>query len=726
MLKLPETPRYILCQYRPVPNSIKSDKIPIHNKTFLAYNAHDPSIHMTYTAAKDLANLRGAGYGVGFVLTAEDRYFCIDLDECLDDNNNWLPIVTEVCSKFPTAYMEVSNSGRGIHIIGHYQGTQLIPGCKSPGIEVYTDKRFIALAEINPQGDATEDYSAAIIQFIADKFSTRIQAPLAINDDWSTESHPDCNPPEDNHTLIEFLLNRRPTSQETFGEIVSFRDLWERNVSVLSKAYPPQSEGKEFDSNRADAALIHRLLYFVGGNCQRVLDLMYMSGLYTPDRAEKWGREKYLPDTIRAAPGRYKKCYAHSRAQENINPNSSINQQNSVQLEKENYPELIGRKVLDTSNNLKFFLDVFKITVRWNNMSRVREVQIPGKKLFVEDSENSALRVIEDLALFNNMPIPRMDKNLATVAQENNYHPIVEGLNANPWDGVPRLNDFIDTIESATPELSFKLIRRWMVSAIAAIYTDGGFSCSGVLVLSGDQNIGKTRWIKALDPFNCRAVKSGSLLDPTNKDIVRTLASFWIVELGELDGTFRRTDIARLKSYLTEDFDKIRFPFERKDSELQRRTAFAASVNDPKYLIDDTGNRRFWTIPVISINADHNLDMVQVWAEVYRIWIDGEQTYLTQEEFLKLNAHNKMHEQLDPLEEALHIFFDFTLNWKEKNKLWYSATEVLRHLGYDKPTKSQCTQMGAIIMKATGIKPIRGRNASKHALVLKSQSTTIS
>ena len=144
-------------------------------------------------------------------------------------------------------------------------------------------------------------------------------------------------------------------------------------------------------------------------------------------------------------------------------------------------------------------------------MARDREIILPD--FFEEDADNSTLRILEDLALLNEMPITRINKNLDTLAQLNEYHPIIEGLQQNPWDGIPRLKQFINTIESSRPDLTFKLIKRWMISAIAAAHSKKGFSSAGVLVLSGNQNIGKTRWIKALDAFDCKAVKSGALLD---------------------------------------------------------------------------------------------------------------------------------------------------------------------------------------------------------------------
>jgi putative DNA primase/helicase len=44
--------------------------------------------------------------------------------------------------------------------------------------------------------------------------------------------------------------------------------------------------------------------------------------------------------------------------------------------------------------------------------------------------------------------------------------------------------------------------------------------------------------------------------------------------------------------------DKLRLPYARTDSEFQRRTVFAASVNPEEFLQDETGNLRWWVLPV--------------------------------------------------------------------------------------------------------------------------------
>ncbi len=80
---------------------------------------------------------------LGFVLVEEDRIICIDLDHAIQDGK-LTPMAKEVVENFAGTYMEVSQSGKGIHIFA--QGT--IPdnlNLSSRGIEIYKKNRYIAL-----------------------------------------------------------------------------------------------------------------------------------------------------------------------------------------------------------------------------------------------------------------------------------------------------------------------------------------------------------------------------------------------------------------------------------------------------------------------------------------------------------------------------------------------------------------------------------------------------
>lgn len=375
----------------------------------------------------------------------------------------------------------------------------------------------------------------------------------------------------------------------------------------------------------------------------------------------------------------------------------------SAILYPEKDPTRTGHKVLDTHENLRWLLQHFHAVIRNNLMKRQWEVKIPGHFIFDEDAENSAIELIEYLATLNFMPTKKIGRHVKTIAEMDSYHPIVEVIKATPWDGIPRINEFIDTLNAADKDMTRIIVRTWMISAIAAIFSPKGFVSHGVLVLQGKQKIGKTGWIKSLDPIDCGAVKEAAQLDPTNKDDVLSAMKHWIVELGELDSTFKK-DIARLKSFITAASDHIRNPYAYKASHYYRRTVFAGSVNTETYLVDDTGNRRWWTVPLLkAIDFSHGLDMQQIWAEAYYLWINGHTTDLSAENQDKVNERNTQFEKTDPIKEKLLLHYD----WSSTSTRELTSTQVMEELGYTKASRSDVTHCGKLVKQLTGGK---GRN----------------
>lgn len=371
------------------------------------------------------------------------------------------------------------------------------------------------------------------------------------------------------------------------------------------------------------------------------------------------------------------------------------------------YPERNGEKVLDTFQNLAWLLRHFKAEIRYNLMSRRTEINLPGHFIFKDDIENSSLARIDYLATINHMPTKKLSEHLDALAHLNTYHPIIESIKSKKWDGIKRADEFIDTMQASNQNLARKIIRTFMICAIEAAHSIDGFINNGVLVLQGKQNIGKTSWIRSLDPSNCGAIKEGAFLDPGNKDSIMQFAEYWIVELGELDSIFSKSAIGRLKSFITMQFDKVRAPYARKATRLPRRSVYAATVNEESYLVDDTGNRRWWTINVLSINLNHNLDMQQVWAEIYEEWCNDALTYLPEDLQNEINESNKQFEKIDPLKEKLLDWYD----WNYPFKKFLSATAVLEEIGYIRPSPKDTVKMGKLLSEINGKpgKPSNGK-----------------
>lgn len=366
-------------------------------------------------------------------------------------------------------------------------------------------------------------------------------------------------------------------------------------------------------------------------------------------------------------------------------------------------------KVLDTHINLEWLLKHFNTEIKYNLMTRRREITIPNHFISQEDYDNEALSLVEYLSIINDMPINKINEHLNKIALKNAYHPIIECIKNNPWDGVKRIDSFLETIQSSNQELSNKILRVWMRAAIAAAYSIDGFASHGAVVIQGKQGIGKTGWIKALDPINCGAIKDGAILEPALKDCVIGLSQYWIIELGELDATYRRTDIARIKSFITMNFDSLRNPYARLENKRPRRSVYIGTVNNSDYLVDDTGNRRWWTIEATAINYQHNFDMKQVWAEIHNEWINGESTYLVNDLQEEVNVNNSKFEQLDPLEEKLISFFE----WSSPLTKEMTVTAILTEMKWPVIDQKSANRLSKILTKLTKDK---GRRTSMERL----------
>lgn len=369
--------------------------------------------------------------------------------------------------------------------------------------------------------------------------------------------------------------------------------------------------------------------------------------------------------------------------------------------------------------NLREICRRIGVNVRYNVIGKEEEIIIPGQSFSIDNQGNASLAWLKSECSLFDFSTDQLDGMVTYLADQNQYNPVAEWIMSKPWDGVSRVQMFYDTVTGVNDHLEEKrlfketLMRRWCISAIAAAFSPNGISAAGVLTFQGPQYIGKTKWFKQLVPAELGVLKDGMILRPDDKDSVKQCVSFWLVELGELDATFRKADIAALKSFLTNDSDVLRRAYARKESKFARRTVFFASVNPKEFLHDPTGNRRYWTIEASYLDHSHMLDMQQVWAEFYHLWRGGEGYYLTPDEVQTLNEHNEGYTAVDPIEDRLLTRLDWAADhvmWR-----WATATEILIDVGVDRPTRGDATSCAAFVRKHNGN---QGKRSSGKSLLL--------
>lgn len=378
------------------------------------------------------------------------------------------------------------------------------------------------------------------------------------------------------------------------------------------------------------------------------------------------------------------------------------------------FPHLTAQsKPKNTWENLAWMLQEYGITLQYNVITKDLDVKVPGQDYGFDNRANCTLAEITSLCARNNMPKADLALYMQKIANDNSCNPVKDFIDAAPWDGVSRLGQLVDTVKTG-PDYDRNLlslcIRRWLISAVAAALKETDFWSKGVLVFQGGQSKGKTSWIRALLPAPIdNLFKEGAIIDPSQKDTVSSAISHWIVELGELDGTFKKTDVARLKAFISNKVDMLRRPYDRLESKYPRRTVFFASVNPKEFLSDDTGNVRWWTVPVTDVNYEHGIDAQQIWAEVAVLFREGERWWMNDDEEALLELTNAEHTPIDPLEELIRGRFNWAAPLRPRTM---SATDVLIAIGYDKPGRAAATQASTLLKKITGKEP-RKSNGSK-------------
>jgi predicted P-loop ATPase len=231
-----------------------------------------------------------------------------------------------------------------------------------------------------------------------------------------------------------------------------------------------------------------------------------------------------------------------------------------------------------------------------------------------------------------NAKAQEVKEQIARVARLNAYDPLAEHLRGLAWDGTPRLDTALETYFGAsTVDAEGGDIRpylrmigpKWFISAVARALTPGS-KVDTVLVVEGKQGIKKSTAFAVLGgAFFC-----DTQLKIGDKDSTMLAARSWIIELAEL-AAMKRSETESQKAFITRRADAIRPPYGHIVEDFPRRAVFVGTTNDTEYLVDPTGNRRFW--PVLALRIDIvalERDAAQLWAEAVKRFNAGERWWL--------------------------------------------------------------------------------------------------
>jgi predicted P-loop ATPase len=239
---------------------------------------------------------------------------------------------------------------------------------------------------------------------------------------------------------------------------------------------------------------------------------------------------------------------------------------------------------------------------------------------------------------------------LVQVARENPYDPIRIYLDHVAAQVAPT---YIDRVASTYlrpgdaqqphPTLYDHMLRCTLIAAVRRIYEPGS-KHDNATVLMGEQGARKSSFWAALGG----EFFSDALRDISSKDDLMVLHRSWLMEWAELDHITNKKHAGQVKAFLSQSTDMFRVPYGKATEAFPRRCIIVGSTNrDSGFLVDETGNRRFWVVPVTCTLAKP-IDVSgllqerdAIWSAAVAAYRNGEASVLTAEQEAQVAAENE-------------------------------------------------------------------------------------
>lgn len=269
----------------------------------------------------------------------------------------------------------------------------------------------------------------------------------------------------------------------------------------------------------------------------------------------------------------------------------------------------------------------------------------------------------------------KIEDALNCICEENSFHPVKDYLKKLKWDGVQRVEKLLVKYFGAEDNIyTREATRKHMAAAVARIF-EPGCKYDYVLTLVSNEGTGKSTFIRKLS----KGWSSDSFSTFTGKEAYESVQGVWLVEIAELSG-LKKSDIESVKHFITKQEDSFRPAYGRTIETFKRQCVFWGTTNDPTFIKEPGGNRRFMPIQVNEklatadpTNGELDKEVDQIWAEAVEIYKKGENLYLSREAD-KLAVHERRrHTEVDEragiIEAYLntHIPADFE-NWTIENR----------------------------------------------------------
>ena len=264
------------------------------------------------------------------------------------------------------------------------------------------------------------------------------------------------------------------------------------------------------------------------------------------------------------------------------------------------------------------------------------------------------------------------------------YNPLHEYLESLPtWDGV---TDHIDQLASTvhvtgcTQEMHNRFFKKWMVAMVAA-WMDETVTNHEILTYIGPQGRYKTTFMtRLLPPALGEYFATKTFKGRMDKDDRLALTELALIDLEELD-VMNASEVNQLKALVTDPSVNLRPVYARYSVRRAHIASFCGTGNNPRFLTDLTGHRRWLPFMIEAIDSpyEHPFDYEAIYAQAYALYREGFCYWFTDEENAELEQHNRQFEEPCIEEELIRTYL--CQPYGEETGEFLTATRIIELVG---------------------------------------------
>lgn len=207
--------------------------------------------------------------------------------------------------------------------------------------------------------------------------------------------------------------------------------------------------------------------------------------------------------------------------------------------------------------------------------------------------------------------------------------------------------------------LSFEeCLRKWLVAMIAG-WLDSEAVNNVILVFIGRQGANKTTWFNYLLPPELKQYfYTKTNAKRMTKDDLIALSQYALICCEELD-TMSASEMNQLKAAVTMQYINERAAYAHYAEQRKHINSFCGTGNNPEFLNDPTGTRRWLPFEVESIVSprQHPFNHPGIYAQAYALYKSGYRYWFTDEEIERQNRHNSKFETPRLEQELVDLYF---------------------------------------------------------------------